>query len=92
MIWEISHNREQRKTEIEKNFSPFSHTCAFETAVDKFFSFINLNPSLSSVLKVYSSSELSKRSGIFHFLSGGTNGFFRVRVGELIFIPRSARS
>ena len=28
----------------------------------------------------------------FHFLSGGTNGLFSVRVGELIFIPRSARS
>ena len=62
MIGEISHNREQRKTEISKKFSPFSHTCAFETAVNKFFTFINLYPSFSSVLKVYSSSELSKRS------------------------------
>ena len=62
MMWEICHNREQRTTQTSKNFSPSSHTCAFETAVDKFFTSINLYPSLSSVLKVYSSSELSKRS------------------------------
>ena len=47
--------------------------------MDKFFTFINLHPSLSSVLKVYSSSEQSKTSSIFHFLTGGTNGLFRVR-------------
>ena len=62
MMWEICHNREQRTTQTSKNVSPSSHTCAFETAVDKFFTSINLYPSLSSVLKVYSSSELSKRS------------------------------
>ena len=45
-----------------KKFSPFSHICAFETVVDKFFTSINLYPSLSSVLKVYSSSKLSERS------------------------------
>ena len=62
MMWEICHNREQRTTQTSKNFSPSSHTCAFETAVVKFFTSINLYPSLSSVLKVYSSSELFKRS------------------------------
>ena len=62
MIWERSHNWEQRTTQTSKNFSPFSHTCAFEIALDKFFTSINLYSSLSSVLKVNSLSELSKRS------------------------------
>ena len=68
MIWEISHNREQKTTQTSKDFSPFSHKCAFRTAVDKFFTSIYLYPSLSLVLKVYSSSELSKGSSSSAYL------------------------